>query len=131
MNIFEKASRDKLRFATHRGSVSVEDLWDLPLSSMTGKVNLDEIAISLHKQLRSTDVMSFVDDKATADPTIQLRFDIVKHVIETRKAENAKVLSDRAKAEKKQVILAALARKRESAIETASEEDLQKMLSEL
>lgn len=124
-NIFEQAVRQKLRFDTAKGSLSVEDLWDLPLSSATGKANLDDIAIGLHKQLRSaSEVVSFVDTQATTDPTIQLRFDVVKHVIETRKLENAKAANERQRAETKQRLLAALAKKREDAIDAKSEEEL-------
>ena len=132
MNIFEIAARQKLRFETIKGALSVEDLWDLPLTSATGRACLDEIAIGLHKQLRaSADVVSFVDSAATADPSVQLRFDIVKHVIEQRKLENAEAASAKAKAELKQQLLAALAKKRESAVDAMTEEQLVKKLAEL
>lgn len=131
-NIFEQASRQQLRFETIKGTLSVEDLWELPLTSTTGKACLDGIAIALHKQLRaSTDVVSFVDSTATQDPAVQLRFDLVKHIIETRKAENAEAANAKAKAETKQQILAALDRKRAGAIEAMSEEQLKQMLAGL
>lgn len=124
-NIFEQATRQKLRFESSKGSLSLEDLWDLPLSSATGKVNLDDIAIDLHKQLRATsEVVSFVDEAATTNPTTKLRFDLVKHVIDTRKAENAKAATEKQRAETKQRLLAALAKKREDAIDAKSEEEL-------
>lgn len=44
MSIFEQASREKVRFQTQVGQVSVEDLWELPLSSKANKPNLDDIA---------------------------------------------------------------------------------------
>jgi hypothetical protein len=132
MNIFEEATRQKLRFETGKGLLSAEDLWDLPLSSATGKVCLDGIAIDLHNQLKTTsDVVSFVDETAQKNPTIQLRFDVVKHVIDQRKRENAEAAAAKVRAETKQQILAALARKRESAIDAMSEEDLVRKLSEL
>lgn len=132
MNIFEAAARQKLRFETSKGSLSLEDLWDLPLTSATGRVCLDEIALGLHRQLRATsDVVSFVDDKATVNPSLQLRFDLVKHVIEQRKLENAEAANAKARAETKQQLLAALARKRESAIESLPEEELLKKLAAL
>jgi hypothetical protein len=132
MNIFEVATRQKLRFETGKGLLSTEDLWDLPLTSATGKVCLDEIAIALHKQVRATsDVVSFVDNTATQNPTILLRFEVVKHVIEQRKLENAEAANAKARAETKQQILAALAKKRENAVDAMTEEQLLKKLAEL
>lgn len=132
MNIFEAATRQKLRFETAKGLLSLEDLWDLPLTSAAGKVCLDEIAIGLHRQLRaSADVVSFVDNAATVNPAIQLRFDLVKHVIEQRKLENAEAANAKAKAELKQQLLQSLAKKRESAVDAMSEEELLKKLAEL
>lgn len=132
MNIFETASRQKLRFETSKGSLSVEDLWDIPLTSSTGRVCLNDIAIDLHKQLRSaSDIVSFVDDTAAQNPSIQLRFDLVKHVIDQRKKENAEAATAKTRAETKQQLLAALAKKRESAIDALPEEELIKRIAEL
>lgn len=132
MNIFEAASRQKLRFETTKGLLSIEDLWDIPLTSATGKVCLDEIAIGLHRQLRaSADVVSFVDNTATQNPATVLRFDLVKHVIEQRKLEAAEAANAKARAETKQQLLAALAKKRESAIDAMPEDQLLKKLAEL
>jgi hypothetical protein len=130
--MFDVASRQKLRFESSKGLLSVEDLWDLPLTSTNGRANLDEIALYLHRQLRDTgDVVSFVDDKAKTDPVIQLRFDIVKHIIETRKKENAEALAAKDRAQTKQRLLEVLAKKRDSSLEAMSEEDLLKKLAEL
>lgn len=84
-NIFEQATRRKLRFDTRIGSLSVEDLWDLPLSSDRNKANLDEIAIDLNRALKGTEE-SFVSS-AKKDAVLQLKFDIVKHIIDTRVQE--------------------------------------------
>lgn len=132
MNIFEVATRQKLRFETSKGLLSLEDLWDLPLTSATGKVCLDEIAIGLHRQLRATaDVVSFVDNTSAQSPVMQLRFDLVKHVIDQRKIENAEAVAAKGKAELKQQLLGALAKKREGAIDAMPEEELLKKLAEL
>jgi len=85
-NIFEQASRQALRFDTRVGKLSVEDLWQLPLTS-ANKANLDEIAIELNRQIKATAEESFVK-QAKKDEVLQLRFDIVKNIIETRVAEN-------------------------------------------
>lgn len=133
-NIFEQASRAKLRFVTGVGSVSVEDLWDLPLTSKTGKANLDDIAKGLYKVLKnSDDEVSFVSRPAVSSTSAldQLRFDIVKHVISVRLAENEAASKSRANAEKRQQILSVLAERENDALKNASVEDLNKMLGEL
>jgi hypothetical protein len=50
-NLFEKASRLKLRFSSPAGLLTVEDLWDLPLSAQAKVANLDDIAKGLNKTL--------------------------------------------------------------------------------
>jgi hypothetical protein len=130
--VFEIASRQKLRFESPKGLLCIEDLWDLPLSSSASRANLDDIAISLHRQLRATgDVVSFVDDKATVDPTVKLRFDIVKHIIDVRKRENTEESLAKERAQTKQRIMEIIAKKKDSSLEAMSEEDLLKKLSEL
>lgn len=130
--MFDIATRKKLRFDTAKGLLTVEDLWDLPLTSATGKTNLDSIALDLHRELKGVaDVQSFVDETAKADTIVQLRFDIVKHIIDVRKKENKDALQARERAETKQRLLAALERKQGEAIDALSEEELRKRIAEL
>jgi hypothetical protein len=129
--IFEKASRLKLRFETSRGLISAEDLWDLPLTSNTGKVNLDDIARGLHSQLKNDSNVSFVHLDRKSDETIQLRFDIVKHVIDSRLEENKANLQARDNAAKKQKLLEILAEKQDGDLKNKSADELQKLIAEL
>ena len=62
MNIFEQATRAKIRFSTPVGMLSVEDLWDLPLTSARARANLDDVARLLDAELKSTSSVSFVND---------------------------------------------------------------------
>lgn len=55
INIFEQTSRLKLRFDTTKGMLTAEDLWDLPLTSDAGKANLDDVAQSLHRELKDAE----------------------------------------------------------------------------
>lgn len=128
--MFEKATRTKLRFHTARGDLAVEDLWDLPLTSSTDRPNLDAIAVGLHHAL-GTSNLSFVKTPAQADDTNQLRFNIVKHVIDTRLAENAARDAAASNAEKKQGLLALIAKKESEALEGHSLEDLRKLVADL
>ena len=76
MNLFEIASRNKLRVPTTKGDLTVEQLWDLPLKSANG-LSLDSIAIALNKQLESK-ATSFVDEvQAPESSNTKVLFDIV------------------------------------------------------
>jgi hypothetical protein len=132
MDIFEQATRLKLRFDTVRiGEVTAEDLFDLPLTSRTGRANLDDIARSLHKQLKNGDDVSFVEPSRSSDPVIQLRFDIVKHVIGAKLEENQKAAKAREDAEKKQKIMALIADKKDEVLKGKPLEELEAMLTAL
>lgn len=129
VNIFEQASRMKLRFATDKGDIDVEQVWGLPLSSTTGKLNLDDLARGLYQSL-STQTMSFVGATAVSkeNEVNTLRLEIVKHVIAVRMAENQAKLLQAAKAERKQKIMELIARKQDAALEGKS---LDELLAEL
>jgi len=129
--MFEKAIRAKLRFVSAKGPLTIEDLWDLPLTSTTGKPNLDDIAKGLYRQLKSGDDVSFVHVAQKSDATVQLSFDIVKHIIDVRIAENEYVRQSRVRAEKRQQLMEAIERKEQGALEQTSLEDLRKMLDTL
>ncbi|WP_051382444.1 hypothetical protein [Bradyrhizobium sp. Tv2a-2] len=131
MDMFEKAARIKLRFDTGKGMLAVEDLFDLPLASKTGKTNLDDLARSLYKQLKSGEDISFVEADKASDPTVQLRFDIVKFVIDTKLEENRQASKERDRAEQKQKIMALIADKQDEALKGKSLEDLQAELAKL
>ena len=128
--MFEKAVRTKLRFDTSVGSLSVEDLWDLPLTTK-GRPNLDDIARALHKKLRSGDDVSFVETERKSDATIQLAFDIVKHIIDVRLAENAATRLEKERADKKQKIMSIIAAKQDESLQNMSLEDLTKLMADL
>ena len=88
MNMFEQATRLKLRFAVGtRVNLTVENLWDLPLTNVKGE-DLDHIAIELQEKL-STNEKSFVVQQSKSKETQvnQLKFDIVKHIIDVRLEE--------------------------------------------
>lgn len=127
--MFEKASRLKLRFGTAAGQLSAEDLWDLPLSGRG--VNLDDIARDLHKKLQGSENISFVKSPATKESFDQLKFDIVKHVIDVRLAEDDKAETARINQGKKKQLLEVLARKESAAVEALSADEIRKMIESL
>lgn len=88
MNIFEQASKEKLRFATESGNLSVEDLWDLPITSQK-KLNLKNIATNLQSIIKESpaNALDFLETASTVDPIVQLKFDIVKHIVIVKQTE--------------------------------------------
>ena len=131
MNIFEEAVKQKLRFSTPKGNLSVEDLFDLPLSSTTGKTNLDDIARGLHLALKNETEVSFVEPRSRKASVLDLQFEVVKSVIASKMAENAAENLRRKNSEKRQKIMELIAAKEDEAVKGLPLEELQKMLDSL
>lgn len=129
--MFEKASRIKLRYETSQGRLSVEDLWDLPLISNTIKPSLDLIARDLHKQLQNGEDVSFVTKGKKSDEIIQLKFDIVKHIIDVKLLEKEQQEQAKINKDRKQQILAVISQKENEQLLGSSLEELKKMAESL
>ena len=85
MDNFKLASQQKLRFATNKGVLSVEQLWDLTQTDLS---NLCKSIKKTLKQNDNDDDLSFLIDTSVVDVENQLRFDIAKDVYLTKKKEN-------------------------------------------
>lgn len=129
VNVFLEATRQGLRFSTTQGLLSVEDLWDLPLTSQR-ESSLDSLAISLSKQLQDQ-TASFVNLADASNEEITLKFNIVKQIIDIKLAERAAAKLAKDRAEKRQKILAILDRKEEAVLESSSADELRTMLATL
>ena len=134
-NIFEQASRvrPKLRFDSVQGPLTVEDLWDLDLQTQrSNKASLYDIGNDLNKQVKeATDDVLFSDEVSKVAPTLQLKLDIVKHVVEAKKAENAAKLAEAARNAKKQQIMGLIVQKENEQLSASSLEDLRAQLASL
>lgn len=128
---FEQASRLQVRFTTPKGSLTVEDLWDLPLTASNGGASLDNIAKGLNRQLKEADTESFVVKATKADEVLQLKFDLVKHVIEVRLAEAEVAKNAKKKREDKQKLLEVLDRKKNAQLENLSVEEIEATIAAL
>jgi hypothetical protein len=122
--MFEEASRRKLRFESPFGRLSVEDIWDLPLDT------LDSIAVGLYQKTQNENI-SFVKPEQKTDVDLQLRFDIVRRIIEVKLQERTEAEEKILAAQKKQRLLAILARKEDAELESSSTEELRRMINEL
>jgi hypothetical protein len=124
-NIFEQASRLKLRFTMSKGVVSTEDLWDLRIE------DLDTIAIALNKQIKDSTEVSFIKKRTVANKTLELAFEVVKSIIETRMAEKEAKQASAERASKKAKLQELIDKKLESAQEGKSIEELQAEMNAL
>lgn len=129
-NIFEEASRTKLKFSTNVGLISVDDLWDLPLQSNKNKVDLDTIAIDIDRRLQ-TSTKSFVTKKSNANKVLTLQFEIIKRVIDVKLAEVDKKEKAAIRKSEKQKLLAILEEKKDDALKGKSVEEIQEMIDKL
>lgn len=125
MSIFEKGSREKVRFNTDRGTLATEDLWDL------SRKKLNAMAKVFNKELKLSEEEDFLGEESAEDTITRLKFEIVIHILRVKTAEKkAKDNASIVKAEK-QRLLAIKERKLNEADEGMSIEELDKKLAEL
>ena len=130
-NIFEPATRKALRFATERGPVTVEQLWQMPLQAKN-LFDLDSVAKDCNAKVKSFTEESFVTPTNTpAKAEAELALEVVKHIIQTKMAEAAAEAEAAQKRETRQKILGIMAEKQDEALKSMSMEDLKKQLEAL
>lgn len=113
-NIFEQASKQKLRFASSRGQITTEDLWDLSLE------DLDTIAKTLNKQVKESSEESFIKKQTTADRKATLKLEVVVSIINTKLEEQEKRKSAAERKEKRDKIIELIANKEKDALSKKS-----------
>lgn len=87
--MYKQASRLGLRFASPKGPLTVEQLWDLKPEM------LDGMAVALEEEAAKAGKKSFLATKSSEDKVAKLKFDIVLDVLST-KVEEAALASDAA-----------------------------------
>ena len=107
-NLFEIAARKKFRFPSTIGQLTVEQLFDLPLSTTTNKPSLDSTARMVNADLKAAGEESFVATSSPASTELAQKLEIVKFVIASRQADAAAEAERRAKRDRKSKILDAL-----------------------
>lgn len=123
--MYKNATKQKLRYPTKRGQLSVEDLWDLPLTE------LDSLYATLSDEQEKSQRVSLLS-KPTAKSAIDtLRIEILKDIVTTRLADAADKQNKAIKAQERIRILEAIERKKDNAFEEQSLEELQAALENL
>lgn len=123
-NLFEMATRSKMRFPSTKGELSVEDLWDL------SDKDLDVVYKNLKDQEVKSSEESLLDD-ANVDPKLTAAIGIVKYIFITKRNER---LAEKERINKKltqKKYIDALSKKQDEAIEKMSEAELRAMIDSL
>ena len=123
-NLFEMATRSKLRFPSTKGELSVEDLWDL------SDKDLDVVYKNLKDQEVKSSEESLLDD-ANVDPKLTAAIGIVRYIFTTKRKEK---LTEKERINKKltqKKYIDALSKKQDEAIEKMSEAELRAMIDSL
>lgn len=118
--MFEKASILRLRYKVNNGTVSTEDLWDLSLE------NLNTLAKSLNKQIKDAGEENFIEVKSKANTALDLSFEIVKHIISVKLAEQEKKKAAAEKRQKRAQLLELISQKENEALSSKSLDELRK-----
>ena len=130
-NIFEHATRCKIRFSSTKGELSIEQLWDVPLRSRDG-FDLNAVAKAASKTLKEVSEESFVETTRTAaQERLELALDVVKHVIGVRLAEEEAAKRRAANRQEKEKLLGILAEKQDGKLSELSEKELQRRIAAL
>ena len=85
----------------------------------------------MSKQIKEADTESFVVKATKADEVLQLKFDIVKHIIEVRLAESEAAKQAKATKDQKQKILALIEQKKDEKLLLTPLEELEKLAESL
>lgn len=120
--MYKEALQKKLRFKTNKGMISTEDLFDLSLH------NLDTLALMLDKKISEAPKKSFIEDLPAEENDNELRFSIVKDVINIKlKARKDSINRAQIDARNKR-IAELIAKKEDEALENKSIEELRAMI---
>lgn len=127
-NIFEKATRQKIRFDARKGDLSVEDLWELSLN------DLDIIAKALNRKIREDEEESFIGKKSRTKTELALKLlklDVVKSVIATKLEEEEKAKTRATNKAQAEFLQELVQKKKLNALEAMPLEEIEKQLASL
>jgi hypothetical protein len=122
--MYKTATQLKLRFHTHVGMVSAEQLWDLPQNALSNAIK----AVKNVLKKTDDDELSFLEDTKIVDVENQLRFNILKDVYLTKKKEAEELRNAADIKAHNQKILTLITEKKDDSLKGMSVEELEKQL---
>ena len=130
-NLFLQATREKFRFESCKGDLSVEQLWDLPLTSRTG-FDLDTVAKAVNTNLKSSNEESFVNvSNNPAVSRLQVQLEVVKAIIEVKLAQAEAAKKRAEKSAERQRLMEVLHSKKDQELQGLSVEEIERRLAQL
>jgi len=133
-DIYKIAAKTKMRFPSPRMTLTVEQLFELPLRSPSGDgFDLDTVAKTINNELKSITEESFVDVDAKSPTKARLEnmLAIVKDVIETKQKAIAAQKEATRIAETRRKLNDLIERKKDEALAAVPVEELEKQLQAL
>jgi uncharacterized small protein (DUF1192 family) len=131
VNIFEFATKNKLRFASSRGLLTIEQLWDVPLRS-GDDFNLNAIAKVASKAWKDLTEESFVETAKTPQHTrLETALEVVKHIIGVKIADETAAKKRAENRAEKEKLLEILAEKQAGKLSELTVEEIQKRIAAL
>jgi len=132
MNIYKEAAKKKIRFTTKKGLLTVEDLFDLPMTTTVAtRVSLNDIGVEIAKALKNYEVLDFIESKKDpAQELLKLKLEIIKDIIQDKKEERDKAKKEAEKKRQKELVMELIEKKKMSELENKSLEELERMLKE-
>jgi len=127
--MYKTALKNQYLYRTKRGSITTQDLFDLPLSGNNG-FNLDQVAKDIDADITQDKRPSFVEP-TQENPTNANKLKIVKDIIKDKLDAKDALKVKAANAAKREQILRLLAAKQDDALAAKSEAELLKELEEI
>lgn len=123
-NLFEIATRNRYRF-TYKGVMTIEDLWDLNVEA------LDAIFKALNRQKKTANEDSLLTTKSAEDTELANKIEIVKYIVSVKLSEAEQRKTAAANRERRQQILAIMAKKEDAKLENMDLAELEAELAKL
>ena len=135
INLYKKAVKEKWRFDSVRGPLSLEEVYDLPLTGNNG-LNLDSVAIAIYNKIKANEqtTVSFVDETSKSskeNQRLEGQLELVKERIADVTARNKANEDMQAKAVEKAKIERLIAAKEQEALSNLDVDQLKEMLEKL
>jgi hypothetical protein len=123
------ALQNKLRFQTTSGNLSVEQLFELPITSTRGP-SLATLATELATTITPVAALDFLN-VTPVNSIDQIKFDVVKFIIQLKQEQNSLKAAEASKASQKKILQDLIATKKGEALASKSLAELEKELASL